>query len=170
MAISDPTVVGVAAAVIPMIPVVVGGLLAIGGGLAVAIANHFFTARRERAVAKRAKLDNLVSAAHDLAIWLKKNDNYYLWGRDEVLEKSPMATILTVSGLYWPELTPEARVLDTAVDGYIQWLIDGAQLRLAATPPIVPPGHMATLLTVWTPLLLARKGLVTRAEGLVKNL
>jgi hypothetical protein len=167
---ADPTNPTVASELIALLPVIVGGAIALAGGVIGAGATHFFTARRDRAAAKRERLEKLVTAVHDLNIWAKKNDNYYLFGRDEVLEQPPMATVMTVTRLYFPDLKPEATALDNAVDAYVLWLMEGAKLRLAATPPVVPAAHTTSVTAVWNPILTARSNLLLKAETLMKSL
>jgi hypothetical protein len=160
-----------------LLPVIVGGAIALISGIAGAIANHMFATKRDEAAskrqaaaAKRERLERIVTAVHDLATWLKKNDNYYFFGQGEVLEQSPMATVMTYTSLYFPSMKPEAAALEKAVMTYIQWLIAGARLRLAANPQVVPQAHIDQLPAIWGPFQDARDAMLAKAEAQMTTL
>jgi hypothetical protein len=169
IAMATPPTPSVASELLSLVPVIVGGVIAITGGLVGSFASHVLEQRREKNRNKREQLLRVVAAAYDLTLWTKKNDNYYLWGREEVLEQPPMATIMAITRLYWRELAPEAHKLDFTVDEYLKWLMEGAELRLAANPPLVPKAHRDKVGDVWKPFLIARAALLTKVETLAKQ-
>lgn len=160
----------VTVAIIQLIPVVGGALIGVVGGLAGTAYANRLAVRSSQGAERRAKLELLVAAAYEIDVWLKKQENYFLFGGPESLETSPIANIEALAKLYFPTLDAPVESLSLAHLEYRRWLVQGARLRLAANPPLVPTEHTNEVGRVYPPVIEARNALVVAARELMHGL
>ena len=161
------TIVG---ALVDLIPVAGGALIGILGGLVGTSYANRLSARSTQGAERRAKLELLVVAAYEIDVWLKKQENYYLFGCPEPLESSPIATIEGLGKMYFPSLDASVGALSKANVGYRYWLIEGAKLRQAENPRVLPKGYTDGIAGVYKPMIEARDELLISARTLMQTL
>jgi hypothetical protein len=83
----------IAKALVEFIPVLGGALIGIAGGLVGTNYAHRLATTNDNRNLKRSKLEELVAECYELDVWLKKLDNYFLFGGPEVIEQSPISRI-----------------------------------------------------------------------------
>jgi len=149
---------------VSLMPVIVGGLIGVVGGLAGAGYGSRLSEKREHKTRRREKLEALVTAAYELDIWIKREENANLWDGPDNFEQSPLARIETVALLHFSDLKAEADAVSLAVKQYRMWILDGRKRKLQSSPPIVPQEHVAALEGVYMPFLAAREALLKRAK------
>jgi hypothetical protein len=159
-----------ASAIIALLPVIAGGLIGLVGGLAGARYNHGLTTASAKATDRRAKLESLVAAAFELDIWLKKEENYFLFRAAENLEHSPIARIETIVALYFPTLATPTAALTEALRNYRLWMLAGRQEVLRNNLVLPSQEHMNGLGAVYTPVIRARSELVNHAARTMNEL
>lgn len=142
-------------AIIDLLPIVAGGLIGIAGGLANAAYTHRLSNSEARRAELREKLEMALSAAYDLELWLKKEENYFLYNGPENLEHSPIGRIKAVVMLHFPPLVVSALRLSLAVGAYREWMVAGKQAALAAKTATAPAEHRDQLGAVYQPYLAA---------------
>jgi hypothetical protein len=147
-----------------LLPVITGGLIGVAGALGGARYGSRLTALREHKAERRAKLESLVTAAFELDVWFKREEQAHLWGGPDNFEPSPLATIETMALLYFPELEPQVNALSAAANQYRLWMLQGRQQRLQSNPQIVSKQHMNGLPGVYKPFINLRKELLERAK------
>jgi len=125
----------------PLIPVVVGGLIGIVGGLAGTAFGHTLRTRTDKKALQRTKLELLVGHLAEIEHWGNKTRHFFLHEEGErVYEPHPAAKVLALATIYFPTLHEAARALDLACDKYELALmeqrgklLEAAQKALAAT-------------------------------------
>jgi hypothetical protein len=153
-----------------LLPVIVGGLIGVLGGLAGAGYGSRLSEHRDYKSKRREKLEALVTAAYELDVWFKREENAYFWDGPDNFEPSPLSSIQTIALLYFPELQPESDALSLAAKSYRMWLIEGRQKKLQNNPQLVPQDHLAALATVYQPFLNNRGTLLKRANATMVGL
>ena len=104
----------------PLMPVVIGGLIAfvssIGGGTLV----FFLQSRHESKVFKRSKLEELTALACQCDDWLDQLILSYLVQGDisAIIEKFPINRMKMIQALYFPLLINEVEALSNAVKDF----------------------------------------------------
>ncbi len=147
-----------------LVPVIGGAIIGVAGGLVGTTYAHKLSSGQAKVSAKKEKLELLVTESYEIEIWLKKQENYHLYGGDEILEQSPISKIEAIEALYFPEMNEQVTELSNKAMAYRAWLTEGAQLRLAAKSPTPPQEHMAKLQDHYSPLMRARNEVVNKAK------
>lgn len=93
------------------IPVVIGGLLAVGGGLIGQVATHRLTAKREQAKLRRERLESLVKALYAHYQWLDDKLTQLLFRSGAHDTPSPLDEVRMIQALYFPELSDEVTAI-----------------------------------------------------------
>ncbi|BAV32928.1 hypothetical protein SCL_0606 [Sulfuricaulis limicola] len=156
----------------PLLQVIIGGTIASIGGWTVAVVNQRMTRKHEQLIVEREKLENLVSAIFDLELWLKKEENCYLFSHPENLEPSPAARITTIAVLYFPDMEPAAAQLMVATDNHRSLLMDIRLDMNTKNLQKATPDHVAILAkenTIAT-VNAARQKLLIHAKTKMKEL
>lgn len=112
------------------IPVIVGGLLAIGGGIAGQILTHQFSARRERDKLIREKAELLISALYEHRDWLKRENNRLVFGTDLQEQPSPLDKAYALQELYFPELSGALRDITSTLEPITKFFYTNARARI----------------------------------------
>lgn len=94
----------VLAEIIKVLPVVVGGLLAIGGGIASQFLMHHLTGRRELKKVRRERLETLVKSVYAHEQWLDEKRTRMIFRLEEHDAPSPIDEARMLQALYFPEL------------------------------------------------------------------
>lgn len=110
-------------AILNLVPVVVGGLLATLGGVVGAVVLHKLERKTSNMRLKREKLEQLVDASYRVESWLSgKLDD--LPGHEKDLGIFPMSEVEMISRLYFPELRAEVIQLSVASASYQKWIAE----------------------------------------------
>jgi hypothetical protein len=107
-------------------PVVVGGLLALGGTVAGAIATTIRDAVQQRHETRKRRADKfeeLVAAVYEFDHWLEGIRNRDAFGQDKVPETvSPFAKVQSISSIYFPQFVEPIAELDRASTQFRIWI------------------------------------------------
>ena len=155
---------------ISIIPVVAGALIGVLGGLSgTAYANYLSSKNNSRKDLK-LKLEELVTEAYEIELWLKKQESFYLFNGPEIFEKSPISRIEALAILYFPTLSSYVSVLDANEMKYKKWLLEGATLRNNSETGFSPKEHNLKVATVYNPLMSSKRELIDAAKELMVEL
>ncbi|PKO91242.1 MAG: hypothetical protein CVU15_10260 [Betaproteobacteria bacterium HGW-Betaproteobacteria-1] len=157
-------------AFVALLPVIAGGAIGVLGGLVGTHYGHRLTEGSTKRTDKRVRVEALASATYELDLWLRKEENYFLYKGPENLEHSPLARVETLVLLYFPEMTAEGRSLSTTVREYRTWMMEGRKQVLDGNLSIPPPEHTARFGAVYKSFLDAREALLERAQGVMRGL
>ncbi len=89
------------------IPVIVGGLLAVGGGVISQFATHRLTVRREQRNLRRERLEALVRALFAHQQWLEDRFQALVFRAEDFHAPSPLNEARMIQELHFPELSKE---------------------------------------------------------------
>ena len=93
--------------ILSLVPVMIGGLLAIGGALSGTLLTYFLNEKSKRKALKRDKLEKLLNATNRTQHWLDeyKNTKFGIYEKD--IGSSPIYEVKYLAKLYVKELNPE---------------------------------------------------------------
>ena len=154
---------------VSLLPVVVGGLLTMGGAvigglvtLGVTLLQQWHDDKKRKAV----KFEELVSALYEHYHWLDKAKNIRVFNNEGELGISPIARVLAITTAYFPDLDGKVRELDIAADGYELWMFNARQKMLDKKP-----NYADGFQEPWKKYLEARSALMTELKAFAeKNL
>ncbi|AQG98364.1 hypothetical protein A9R05_05640 [Burkholderia sp. KK1] len=87
-----------------LVPVVIGGVLAVGGGALGQALTHTFTASREAKKARAERLERLATAVWAHSTWLDEKMNDVIFRGVEHVGPDPLDEARMLGSLYFPEL------------------------------------------------------------------
>ena len=120
-----------------LVPVLVGGLLTLGGTVAAALGTVIrdVVQRRSEERKRRAnKFEELVAAVYDFDHWLDRLKDRFAFGADILETVSPFAKVQSISAVYFPQFSTLADDLDEAATDYRRWMIGAGEKRLNKDP------------------------------------
>lgn len=157
-------------AIVKLTPVLVGAIIGVLGGLVGTTYAHKLSSATSKLKEKREKLEKLVTEVYEIDVWLKKQENYYLYGGEEILEQSPMSKIEAIESLYFPELNKQVSELSGKLLDYRGWLVTGARLRLAGNSATPPKEHLDKLNEHYAPLKQSIDNVISKAKEISRSL
>ena len=116
-------------------PVVVGGLLGVGGTIVAVIGTtirDIAQQRHEKTKRRADKFEELVAAVYDLDHWLadiRRRDAMGIGNAPETV--SPFAKVQSISSVYFPQFSELIGELDRASDQLYNWIQRAAQKRIS---------------------------------------
>ena len=113
-----------------LLPVAIGGLLAIGGAFSGTLLTYLLNQRSQRKKIKREKLEQLLSAANKTEHWLDQYKNTSLRGIEENIGPSPISEVEYLSALYVNELSLEVTRLSYTAAKYFEFIATTNSKRL----------------------------------------
>jgi hypothetical protein len=126
-----------------LLPVIVGGLIAIVGGLVGPTFVERTKAKAERERKRREKFEELVLAIYEHRHWISTMRGSKVFGHDDFLAPSPMAKIETISAIYFPVFRDQIHDLDILADKYEFWMMEARRKRLNGDDTYVEGGTEA---------------------------
>jgi hypothetical protein len=96
------------------VPVVIGGFLAIGGGLIGHFVTHRLTTEREQSTRRRERLESLVKALYAHSQWLDDKRNSMIFRNEDHDAPSPLDEARMLQSLHFPELAEEMLAVQKA--------------------------------------------------------
>jgi hypothetical protein len=119
-------------------PVIVGGLIAMGGVLisgAITLAVKFMQTREDEKQRKRVKFEELVTVLFEYEHWLEVVRDMYLYAEPTAivptLPPSPFAKLHAISAVHFPEFDKKNVELEQAGRGYQSWIFAARKKRIA---------------------------------------
>lgn len=96
------------------VPVVVGGLLAVAGGLGGQVLTHWLTRKRDRASLRRERLEALVKSVYQYKRWVGDKSTVLIFRNEDHDAPSPLDEANMIQALYFPELASEMLAVEKA--------------------------------------------------------
>ena len=156
--------------IMALVPVILGAIIGVAGGLVGTTYAHRLSNGQAKTAEKKEKLESLVSEAYEIKIWLKKQENYSLWGSDQVLERSPISKIKAIELLYFPELNIQVQELSVKALAYEAWINEGFQIRLVDNKSQAYEEHIEKNLDVFVPLTRSINEVLDKAKEISEAL
>jgi len=96
------------------IPILIGGLLAIAGGLGSQLVIHWLTGSREHTKLRRERLEGLVKALYAHEQWVGDKKNKMIFRNEDHDDPAPMNDMCMIQALHFPELANEVNAVQQA--------------------------------------------------------
>jgi hypothetical protein len=96
------------------VPVVVGGLLAVVGGVGGQLLTHWLTRKREKTNLRRERLEALVKAVYQYKRWVSDKSTLMIFRNEDHDVPSPLDEANMIQSLYFPELATEILAVEKA--------------------------------------------------------
>lgn len=113
-----------------LIGVVIGGLLALGGGVWSHWYQHRLSSAEERRKLKAAKIEELLAAVYEFDHWLDEKRNKEVFGEDRPDTVCPFAKLEAIAAVHFPRFLPRMRELRLEGRKYERWMISRKTKRL----------------------------------------
>jgi len=155
-------------AILNLVPVVVGGLLATLGVVAGAIVVHKLERKTSDARLKREKLEQLVDASYRVESWLNERMSVDLSGHERDIGILPISEVEMISRLYFPELQKEVYRLSVASASYQKWIAEG-RVNVLRNKAITDE-HKEKFNPIYTEMLQSISALVDGASDVMKEI
>jgi hypothetical protein len=146
-----------------LLPVIVGGLLTIGGGAVGGFGTLVRDAilnRQEKSKRKADKFEELVVAVYEFDQWVDNQRVKAIAGNDETPMVSPFAKVQAISAIYFPQFDPDVIELDKATSIYRMWMSNLGVSRVAGTMGNKPVGFIES----YHPYNVARETLLKKLK------
>ena len=114
-----------------IVGVIVGGVLAVGGGAASQWFLHHLKTQTETRQRRGVKFEEMVAALYEYDHWLDNKRNRLVYGKDLPETASPFAKLYAISAVYFRQFSGQVRVLEAASREYELWMTQRAGHRLA---------------------------------------
>ena len=113
-----------------LLSVVVGGVLALGGGAGTQWYLHGLKVAEERRARRGVKFEELVSAVYDHEHWLEERRSALVFAGQDVTRMSPLSRIEGLCAIYFPEFDGAVQELVRANSKYVRWMLGEGQKRV----------------------------------------
>jgi len=120
-----------------LMPIVVGGLLAIAGtivGVMGSVIVSFLQNKREKAKKRAEKFEELVAAVYEHRHWLEVAQHIRVFGKEENLPLSPATKLHAISTVYFPELEQSIERLLSEARDCEAWMLKAGLKRMKGDP------------------------------------
>jgi len=148
--------------------VVVGGLLAVLGGVVGPIVFHKHERKTSNLRLKREKLEQLVAASYRVEFWLEEKRGADLFGHEKDLGMFPISEVEMISRLYFPELREDVRQLSMVSLRYRKWITEGRMKMLR--DGAVGDEHMERFDPIYEDMLLSISSLAGKSADLMNEI
>jgi hypothetical protein len=115
-------------------PVVIGGALAIAGGVVAAVIQSALRMNEERRRQRAVKFEELVSAVYEHQHWVDRFRNTKLFDEAGEPGVSPMAKIQAITSIYFPQFDKVVQELSRKSDEYEAWVFQAKSKQLRKEP------------------------------------
>jgi hypothetical protein len=120
--------------ILKAVPVVLGGLLAVFGGVAGQYFTHRFTQTREAEKLLREKAEQFIHALYAHRAWLDAKDNATLFHHSDHDVPSPLDQGYALQSLYFPELRPQLDAIRRAEIQLVHFIFTQLQRQREMEP------------------------------------
>src|SRR5262249_20753176 len=118
-----------------LLPVIVGGAIAIAGGLIGPPFLHWLQQNAEKKRRRAEKFEELVTALYEHEHWLEAMQGNYVFGKEENIPVTPFAKAHAIVNVYFPEFRARLDQLDAAAKNYVLWMTQAYLKRTQTGSP-----------------------------------
>ena len=150
-----------------IVPVLVGGLLTLGGVVAAALGTGIrdvVQRRSEERKRRSDKFEELVAAVYDFDHWLDRLKDRFIFGADVPETVSPFGKVQSISSVYFPQFSTLANDLDEAATEYRRWMIGAGEKRLNKDPT-----HIGGFVEAYEPYKRKRNALLDALQKFARK-
>jgi len=151
-----------------LLPVIVGGLIAMAGGIVGTAATVIITLRQssiDKQKRRADKFEELVTAVYAYDHWLDTKQDALVYDKDVLVGPSPLATVEALIAIYFPLFSDHLVALRTTANVFVLWMGEAAMRRTAGDIKHVNDG----MLKAYDPYITARDALIAALVEHVKG-
>jgi len=150
-----------------LVPVIVGGVIAIVGGVLGSVLSHVLKTSSDRRERRRAKLEEIVTLTFEVEQWIERLRDYYWWGKQKVVEVSPLDKCKPMTSLYFPELQDSMADFWMKAATLTQWVVAGGQERVDSG--VIGEAYMEGYSKVYEPFHRSHIEFIDRAAEVMRS-
>jgi hypothetical protein len=159
-------------ALLDLLPVVIGGLIAVVGGAVASWWSHSYQRAAERRDHRRQALEEICELAFALDAWLLNLMTFHFYGfGGEPAHQWPADRLQVLARLYLRDLTDIVYTLVATATQYKVWVYKGGEMRHKLPPGSeVPQAHREKQNEMYRPVREAVEVLIERASQTARSL
>ena len=115
---------------VSLVPVIIGGLLAIGGALSGTLLTYFLNEKSQHKALKRMNIEKLLDAANRTEHWLDEYKNTKLGQCEKDIGPSPISEVKYLNKLYVTELDSEVSRLSLVASQYFSLIASCHKIKI----------------------------------------
>ncbi|MCS6120239.1 hypothetical protein G3444_15225 [Shewanella baltica] len=151
------------------IPVIVGALIAMAGGLAGTTLTHIFSWRRERRKLIQDKAEKLIEALYEHRDWVARENSRLVFGLELPESPSPLDKAAAIQELYFPKAEPEFRKITASMKDITAYCYKQAHARISRNSEWISEFDGKEFHPMWQEYLLAFHSAVNKIVKLTKD-
>lgn len=151
------------------VPVLLGGLLAIVGGLGSQLVIHWLTDSRERAKLLGARLEALVKALYAHEQWVTEKHNKMIFRNEDHDDPAPMNDLRMIQALHFPELAQEVNAVQQAYIPMLKFISEQRIARMKDENAFIAQWNSAPFDEAYKQHLVATKALTEKCRALLQK-
>ena len=149
------------------IPVLVGGLLAVAGGVGSQFLVHSLTDRRERFKLRRERIEALVKAVYDHGRWIEEKQTKMVFRNEDHDPPNPLDVARMLQALHFPELQQELLAIQQTHLPLLQFINKQRVEHMKSKEAFIAQWDSAPFNEGYKRYLAAVNALVQRARTLI---
>ncbi|MBM6397903.1 hypothetical protein JQC79_19310 [Ochrobactrum anthropi] len=139
--------------IITLLPVMVGGIIALLGGIAGPLVSHFLASKKDRRRERIEKFEELFSLLGSHQQWMEKERLRMAFGRPIEISPSPLLRANAICSIYFPEMKRILVDLEYPSANYLAWAANAGERRTTGRITEMNEGLMESYtpyITKWT--------------------
>lgn len=125
-----------------LVPVIVGGLIGLAGGIAGPPLSHWLNEGSSNKKKRAEKLEEMIGYIYAHDHWLNVLRNIRVFGAQDTQEPAPLPKAKAITAIYFPQFTDDLTELDVIASRYELWMLEKCKQRLAGNIDGLGDGQM----------------------------
>lgn len=151
------------------VPVLLGGLLAIAGGLGSQLVIHWLTESRERTKLRRERLEGLVKALYAHEQWVTDKKNKMIFRNEDHDDPAPINDLRMIQALHFPELAQEVNAVQQPYVPMLKFIHEQRIARMKDEKAFIAQWDSAPFDEAYKQHLIAAKALTEKCRALLQK-
>lgn len=151
------------------VPVLLGGLLAIAGGLGSQLVIHWLSGSRERTKLRRERIEALVKALYAHEQWVTDKKNKMIFRNEDHDDPAPLNDLRMIQALHFPELAQEVNAVQQAYIPMLKFINEQRIARMKDEKAFIAEWDSTPFDDAYKQHLSAAKVLVEKCRGLFQK-
>ncbi len=114
-----------------LLPVIVGGLIGLAGGIAGPPLSHWLNEGSARRKKRAEKLEEMIGYIYAHDHWIDTLRGIRVFGAADDREPSPLSKAQAIAAIYFPQFTDNLNGYSLAAGRYALWMLEAGQRRVA---------------------------------------
>jgi hypothetical protein len=124
-----------------LLPVIVGGLIGLAGGIAGPPLSHWLNEASSNKKKRAEKLEDMIGHIYAHDHWLNLIRGVRAYGEQDSREPTPLPKASAIAAIYFPQFVPALSELNQVTAQYELWMFGAAKKRLEGNIKELNDGH-----------------------------